>query len=268
MLSRELMATALLGLSWLTALMVALDALIDARAMRQRLAKWKHSLVRVEVKADELASHEVEQRIKQLDGDGPGLVFFDRKHVSLVKGGAVVLDGATVEVVGAPGAEVWIDAATRAQAAACHGTAQFDAMLTAAQGAGGGLRAVRSFVRAGQPAWLEGRREGERFVATLVANFDPQTFARSRIAATFGLVLVNFAWVALGTVIALWPPAFGWVSVGGAVVLIGHFLGMTPLAIVTREKSRAPSVAFIRGAWHRDAVKHEVGSASSAVVDG
>jgi hypothetical protein len=141
-------------------------------------------------------------------------------------------------------------------------------MLTAAQGPGGGLRAVRTFIRAGQPAWLEGTREGARFVATMVANFDPRAFVRSRLAATFGLVLVNFAWVTLGTMLALWPPAFGGASIGGAVVLIVHFLGMTPLAIVTREKSRAPSVAFIRGAWQRHAVKHEAASPSSAVVDG
>jgi hypothetical protein len=263
MLSRELMASALLGLSWLTALMIALDALIDVRTWRSRLAKWQ-GLVRGEVKTDELASHEVEQRIKQLDGDAPGLVFFDRQHVSLLKGGAVQLESGLVEVVGAPGAEVWTDEASRRQSAACHSTTQFDAMLTAAQGAGGGLRAVRTFLRVGQPVWLEGTRDGERFTSTMVSNFDPRPFARARITATFGLIAVNFAWVAAGTVLALWPPAFGLVSIGGAAVLIGHFLGMTPLAIVTREKSRSPAVAFIRGTWRRDAVKDAGGVTAPA----
>ena len=37
MLTREIMALALLGISWVTAFMVALDALIDFRAMRSLL---------------------------------------------------------------------------------------------------------------------------------------------------------------------------------------------------------------------------------------
>ncbi len=259
MLTRELMGSALLGLSWLTALLVVLDALIDARSMRARLRAWKKGLRAGQVKAEELATHEVEQRLKQLDGETPGLVFFDRAHVSTVKGGAVELAGETLEVVGAPGAEVWLDETTRAAAAACAGTAQFDAMLTSAQAAGGGLRTVGTSVRAGSPVWLVGTQDGSRFVASLVSNFDPRSFARARLAAIAGLVVLDLAWVAAGTVLALWPPVFGLVSTGGAVVLIGHFLGMTPIAMAAREKSRSPAVAFVRGTWRRDAVKDEAG---------
>ena len=45
MLTREMMGVALLGLAWFTALMIALDALIDARAMLRRLNAWKASLL-------------------------------------------------------------------------------------------------------------------------------------------------------------------------------------------------------------------------------
>lgn len=264
MLTRELMGSALLVLAWVTAGLVALDAWIDLSAMRARLRAWKTGLKRGTVKADELATHEVEQRIKQLDGEQPGLVFFDRQHLSHVKGGAVTLDdGAQVEVVGAPQAEVWFDEATRLSAAACHGASEFDAMFSSAQGAGGGLRTVRSHLRAGQPVWLVGTQDGARFTATLVSNFDPRTFARARIVASLGVIAASLAWVAVGTVLALWPPVFGAVSIAGAVVLVGHFLGMTPLAMAAREKSRTPAVAFVRGTWTRDTVKDAAGSAAA-----
>lgn len=248
MLSRELMGSALLCLSWLTAVMIALDALIDARSLRARLATWKTSLVQGVVKADELATHEVEQRIKELDGDTPALVFFDRRHVSTVKGGAVTVGSETLEVSGAPNAEVWVDEATRRAAAACASTAEFDAMKAKANT----LRLVKTSVRAGQPVWLEGTRDGARFTATMVSNFDPRTFVSARVGRIVGLVLINFAWVAAGTVLALWPPVFGYVSQAGAAVLLGHFLGMTPIAIAAREKSRVPAIAFVRGSWKRD----------------
>jgi len=251
MLTRELMGTALLGLSWVTAVMVALDALIDARSMRQRLGEWKTTLLQGTAVAPELAVHEVEQRVKQLDGDEPALVFFDRKHVSTVTGGAVTVGGETLEVNGAREAEVWIDEATRLAAASCSSPSMFDGMNTSAQGAGGGLRTVRTSLRAGAPVWLVGTKLGTKFEARVVAGFDPRTWAKSRLTASIGIMALSLAWAGVGTALALWPPAFGLVSTGGAVVLIGHFLGMTPIAMAAREKSRTPAFGFIRGTWKR-----------------
>jgi hypothetical protein len=65
--------------------------------------------------------------------------------------------------------------------------------------------------------------------------------------------VLNAVWVAAGTVLALWPPVFGMISIGGAIVLIGHFLGMTALAMAIREKSRSPAIAFLRGSCKRPA---------------
>lgn len=251
MLSRELMGLALLGLAWVTAAMVALDALIDARAMRRRLSEWKTTLLSGSVLASELAAHEVEQRVKQLDGDEPALVFFDRKHVSSVTGGVVTVGSEQLEVTGAREVEVWIDAATRAAAASCHSPAMFDGMNTSAQGAGGTLRTVRTSLRAGATVWLAGKKEGPRFEARLVSGFDPRTWAKGRLLAISGLIALDLSWVAAGTVIALWPPVFGVISIGGALVLLGHFLGMTALAMAVREKSRTPAFQFVRGTWRR-----------------
>lgn len=252
MLSRELMGIALLTLAWVTALMVAIDALIDARAMWRRLAEWKTTLVQGTVVAPELAVHEVEQRVKQLDSDAPALVFFDRKHQSTVTGGAVTVGSEQLEVSGTRDAEVWIGEATRLAAAACSAPSAFDAMYASAQGGGGGLRSVRTSLRAGAPVWLVGTKQGTKFEARLVAGFDPRSWVQGRLTASLGIVVMSLLWVSAGTVLALWPPAFGLVSIGGALVLVGHFLGMTPIAMAAREKSRTPAFGFIRGTWKRD----------------
>lgn len=265
MLTREIMGLALLGISWMTAFMVALDALIDFRAMRALLNEWKTTLKSGVAKSDELAVHEIEQRVKELDGEAKGLVFFDRKHSSTVKGGVVTLDGREVTVQSAAGAEVWFDAATRAANASCKTTAQFDAMVQRSLGAGGGTRVVKSSLRAGQNVWIAGKQDGDTFVASLVSSFDPREFARSRAWASLGVVLASTVWVIAGTVLAFWPPVFGTISIGGAILLIAHFLGMTPLAMGAREKSRLPSVAYVRGLWRRDEVKQESAVSAPAV---
>lgn len=257
MLTRELMGSALLGLSWLTATLVALDAAIDVRALLKLLSKWKGSLWQGEAHG-ELASHAVEQRVRLRDGAQRALLFFDRGYTSAVAGGPVQLPGGQVlEVVGAPNAQVWVDAAERSQAAACASAAQFDALAATASAGTGGLRVVRTGVRAGQRVWLGGTRAGARLTVDLVATFDPRRFVRARLLATFGLIAVDLAWVALGTTLALWPPVFGAVSTLGAAVLLGHFLGMTPLAMASRERSRTPDVAVLRGGWERPAVAQE-----------
>jgi len=264
MLSNEVMGLLALGVSWMTGLMIVLDALIDARNLR---AKVKAGVLEGVVKTDELAVHELEQRVKELDSDAPGLVFFDRHHRSTVKGGTVEIGGQAVTVKGAPQCEVWFDAATREAAAACTSTTQFDSMKQRAQGAGGGLRTIRTALQAGQKVWLVGTRDGDVFTADVVSAFDPRTFVRARQLAVFGTCLVSTLWVAAGTVLAFWPPVFGLISIGGAVVLIAHFLGMTPLAIASREKSRTPAVAFVRGIWKRDEVKQEAGVAGPVVAE-
>lgn len=264
MLSRELMGVAALGLAWITAIMIALDAMIDARAMVKRLGEWKTSLLQGTVVADELAVHEVEQRVKQLDGAAPALIFFDRKHVSTVTGGLVRVGSEQLEVTGARDAEVWIDADTRAAAAGCSSQAAFDGLSARAQGAGGGLRTARTSLKSGAQVWLAGPKNGSKLEAKVTANFDPRRWAKRRLATIALVIALNFLWVAAGTVVALWPPVFGVVSIAGALVLIGHFLGMTAMAMTFREHSRTPAAAFIRGTWHRSSAEATVVTPVSA----
>jgi hypothetical protein len=110
---------------------------------------------------------------------------------------------------------------------------------------------VRTSLKAGMPVWLAGTRQGSKFEASVVAGFDPRTWAKARLTASIGIMALSLAWAAVGTTLALWPPTFGLISTGGALVLIGHFLGMTPVAMAAREKSRTPAFGFIRGTWKR-----------------
>lgn len=249
MLQPEWMGLALLAISWVTALLVALDAFIDVRALRRLLAGWKTSLVEGTVASPELGALAIEQRVKPLDGATPALGFFERAHLSSV-GGQAQLGGELVTVTAAPDVEVWPAPEALAAAARCDSPATFDALAAQVKGKGA-LRTVRAALRQGQPVWLAGRREGATFVAELASGFDPRTWVRARLALNFGLVAFDLAWCALGTALALWPPVFGSVSVLGAAVLLGHFLGITPLAVLVREKSKTPAKAALLGEWGR-----------------
>jgi hypothetical protein len=251
MLTPELMGSALLSLSWLTALLIALDALIDARALLARLRAWRTTLVAGTVEADELAVHEVEQRVRLFDGRVPTLGFFDRAHVSRLRGGAVRVGDEVLEVTAGPDAEVWTQEAARHAAAGCPDAAAFDALAAQAKGAAGALRTVHTRITRGATVWLAGTRDGQAFRATLASDVDPRRWARAKLWLLLGLVVLDVAWVALGTALALWPPVFGLVSKAGAVVLVGHFLGLTPIAMALREKVRPPATAFLRGEWQR-----------------
>lgn len=249
MLRPEWMGLALLCLSWVTALLVALDALVDVRALRRLLAGWKTTLLEGTVASPELGALAIEQRVKHLDGATPRLGFFERGHGSAL-GGAVQLGGEPVTVTAAPDAEVWPAPGALEAAARCESPAAFDALAAQVKGQGA-LRTVRVALRQGQPVWLAGTRDGSAFVASLAAGFDPRAWVRSRLALNLGLVALDLAWCALGTGLALWPPVFGTVSVLGAMLLVGHFLGITPLAVAVREQSKTPAKAALLGEWVR-----------------
>lgn len=248
-LKPEWMGLALLAVSWATALMVALDALIDVRRLRALLASWGTSLVSGKVASPELGALAIEQRVKHLD-DG-GLGFFEKAHVSTVVGAAEV-GGEALEVSGGADVEVWPTPEALAEAARCPSPAAFDALAAQVKGKGA-LRTVRVALKAGQPVWLAGARDGGRFVATLAAGFDPRAWVRSRLALNFGFIALELSWAALGTALALTAPVFGPWSIAGALVLVGHFLGATPLAIIVREQSKTPAKAPLLGEWKRPA---------------
>lgn len=245
MIKPEWMAFALLAVSWATALMVALDALIDVRAWLGRLSQWRKGLVTGTARSA-LGTLAVEQRARTFDDGGIG--FFERGHTSVVAAGSVDVAGEVLEVVPAAGAEVWVPHAELVARGACASAAEFSRLLVDARGKGC-LRTVTVEVQGGSRVWIAGVREGQRLVASLVSTTEPRAEARSRLLLNAGLVALDLAWVAVGTVLAFWPPAFGTVSIVGASVLLGHLLGITPLAIKVRELSKTPAHRELLGEW-------------------
>lgn len=233
------LGTALLAVSWLTAALVALDALIDVRRLL-RVRGW--SLTRANVGARSLGWHEVEQRVRRFEVPKPAFGLFDRAHRWALEGGEVAVDGQTLTVVAAPEAQVWPDA--KAQAAQPVDPALWPAAGTTK----GTLRVVRSELAPGTTVWLAGERDGQTLRAHVASLVDPKAWAAHMLLGIAGLLLLNFVWVALGTAIVFWVPGFeSWVSKAGGAVLIGHFLGITPLAIAMRDACRPPSVGWVRG---------------------
>jgi hypothetical protein len=245
MIKPEWMALALLAVSWVTAFMVALDALIDVRAWLGRLSQWRTQLVTGTARTA-LGSLAVEQRARTFDDGGVG--FFERGHASTVAPGSVDVAGEVLEVVPAPGAEVWVPHAELIARGACTSAAEFARLAVEAKGKGC-LRTVTVEVQGGSRVWVAGVREGKRLVASLVSTTEPRAEARWRLLLNAGLVVLDLGWVAVGTVLALWPPAFGTVSIVGASVLLGHLLGITPLAIKVRELSKTPARRELLGEW-------------------
>lgn len=265
MLTHELMGLWALGISWLTALLVALDLGIDVRTWLARRASYGSSLLVGTVESDELAAHEIEQRVRRLDGSTPRLGYWDRSHASHVFEGRVRVDGELVDVVGHPNAEVWTTPEAK-KAAASLERAEFDVLYAEAKSARGALRTVRTTLTRGAPVWLVGERIGSHFEASLVSAVDPRPWSRNLLLQLFGVIALDFAWVTLGTVLALWVPHFGLVSTIGAIVLIGHFLGITPIAVAVRERCRTPALTFLRGdATSGSSLRpHEAGHAETA----
>lgn len=237
------MAIALLALSWVTALMVALDALIDVKAWLGRLRRWN---VSEGTAFGTVGALEIEQRARTFESGAIG--FFERSHRSQVLSAPVEVQGVRYELQPSVDAEVWVDRQALERAAACASPGQFAELAQRAKGTQA-VRTVRVEIGAGQRVFVAGARTGLTLTASLVSTVDPRLEAHRRVALNLGLVALNLAWVSVGTVLALWPPAFGPMSIVGACVLIGHFLGITPLAVEVRERSKTPAARPLLGEW-------------------
>jgi len=251
MLTHETMGLWALGISWLTALLVALDLGIDFRRLGQLQGKFRRSLLEAEVLTENFARHVLEQRVRRLLAKTPTLGFWDRSHTSHITGGTVRVGTGTLAVSGTAGCEVWTSSDQK-QAAARMGTTEFDALFEQAKRKA--VRTIETRVVQGDRVWLAGERKGERFDADIVSAFDPRPSLRKLRGRILALWLLDLAWVAMGTGLALSTPHFGTLSTVGAVVLLAHFLGITPIAVALRERCRSPALAFVRGRLSRESI--------------
>ncbi len=235
-----------LSVSVVNGLMVALDLGISARELRTLGRRFDGRLRSGISETDGLASHSIEQRVRRLDRASPALGFRDRAHESSIAGGLVSFGDERVTLEGAANAEVWTSDDEKNDAARLD-AGKFRALFDQAKTARGVVRSVRTEVKAGQRVWVVGDRNGDRFVASLVATFDPRSFLRVRLGAIVRVVLLDVLWVAVGMTLALTTPHFGTLSVVGALLLLFHLIGITPIAMKVRLSCRTPAFAFLHG---------------------
>ena len=241
MLTQEVMGLLVLAVSWATALMVMLDLLIDFRALGAKAKALRGRLVQATVGEKSLGFHEVEQRVRQFEVPRPAFALFDRAHRWELSGGPVTVGQEQLQVVAEPKAEVWPElSAQQAQPVDAS-------LLKASAGPKGALRVVRTELSPGTSVYLAGTREGSTLRVELASLVEPLGWLRSRRTLVLALIALDLVWASAGTAVALTPPVFGLWSKVGAAVLLGHFLGITPLAVLVRERCRWPSIAFVQG---------------------
>ena len=258
MLSNELMGLLCLATLWTTALLVAGAALQDMRDVWSFFRRARRALRGTieSAKGDVFAEWRVEQRGRALDAKEEAIAFHDRTFESSLEGGSVRIQGELYAVQG-PG-DVWATAEARTRAAVCADRATFDAAYAQATRAAGWQREVRVCMRPGDDVFVLGEiKDGTITGASgplVVSSFDPARRFAFQLSAIAGFIVAELVACAAVTSIAVAPPLFGARSIVGAVLCLGFFLGVTPLAVALRESVRRPSEAFQRGTWRRGSV--------------
>lgn len=247
---------------WTVALLSAADVLIDFRRLAGLRRRWTRlpsangtGLVTGTVAEGKgpdgaFAVHHLEQRVRLLDQPNT-LGFWDRKYGAELFGGTVKVADALVTVAPQP-AQVWPNAERQAQAHPVA-PAQFAALLGDAQKAAGALRQLDTPLKAGDTVYVAGTfRDGVAQPAQdgglLISAIDPNAWAAARQNLCLGFVALSLAWASVGTylAVAVGEP-WGLVSKLGAAVLIGLFLGLTPLCVKVRNACKTPDERDVGG---------------------
>ncbi len=255
MLTWTVMGLACLAALWVTALLVAADAGKDLAALL-RFRRRPVLQVTVESGAGDggaFATWSVRQRGRALDTRALAIAFHDRDFSSAIAGGTL-RRGAQVYAVSGPG-ELWVSPPERARAAACADVDRFEAAYGPASTSAGFQRTVQVAAGPGTPLFVLAKPVGEALVSAgeplVVATFDPRPQLTRQAALVAAFIAIELAAGGLATFVALRPPRFGTVSLGGAVLCLAFYLGVTPLAVGLRERVRKPSEAYLRNVWVR-----------------
>jgi hypothetical protein len=258
MLSREMMGVLALGVLWVNTLLIAGAALKELgklRALAKRLEALGLARGRVTKSAGSaLATFTVEQLGRLTAAEPPAILFHDRGWKSTIAGGELTTDsGANITIEASPAngdadgdsdgdAEVWIDDARIAGAAACEDLTAFERAAEPARKAKGFARSIVVDVREGATVWA-----ARGFVATL----DPLAWCSKKSLLCVVFVAVELALAAAVTRAALFEPRFGLVSTLGGAAGLAYFLLVQPAGTWLRDRVRPPSRAFVLGRWAR-----------------
>lgn len=254
------MAAIALGLFWIHVLLIAAAALADLRELgrlRRRLRDCRVAEVRSARGPGGLLARNCVAQLGRLDrrGGPPQIHFHDRSHTSEVFGGTLALaEGNELSLAPTLGgqAEVWPDLARRAEQAGRVDPQAFGPAVEAAGKAKGFEHTVETAIRVGDRVWVAGRIEGDRVVpdhTLILALADPRAWLERARLLVVGFVLADVLVAGLCTLLALWPPHFGWISMLGAAGALGWFLGVQPIGVTVHDAVRTPDRAFLRGSW-------------------
>ncbi|MCA9684831.1 MAG: hypothetical protein KC457_21790 [Myxococcales bacterium] len=278
-LTPSVMGALALGFFWIHTLLIAGAALMDLRALstlRRRLrpltlADGAVGLAKVRSRgigrgpSGELACNRVRQ-VGRSKGD-EHIHFSDACHESEIYGGEVDVLGDVAEIVGGESGQVWPDLQVRRRMAANEDADMVRAVIPEARRGRGWTRTVEVTLgeRPDQSLWVfarlrrhGGRAEPVRWrllpiedagVPLLLAADDPRAWIRSKQVLIVAFVVAELLVAGLCTVLVLWPPVFGWVSMLGAAASLGFFLGVQPLGVSLNEAVRTPDRAYLRGSW-------------------
>lgn len=247
MLTREWMGVLALGILWVNTLLVAGAALQRVAGLLGLARRIAHGVRRGRAPRA-LASVSVDQVGRYGAGAKRAIVWHDRAYASAIAGGEVTVgDGESLVVPATTHAMVWVDEPTVRAAADLTSTAAFDEAYASARKAKGFARKVVAEV--GDDVFVANVRT-EQGDAWLVSTFDPVAWCRSRALVIAALFVPALLAIAAGvTVVALWPPAFGTVSMVGAFMGVVYFLLVLPAGTAIRDWARLPHERILRGAW-------------------
>jgi hypothetical protein len=253
-LSNELMAALALAVFWVHVLLVAGSAALDLRALlrlrgRLRRGLWAGTVRRGDGR-DGLFARNVVVQIGRGRGDGR-VHFSDAAHHSEVFGGQVELDDGLIECGGGE-APVWPDLERRKASARAASDEDIARVENQAKRAKGWEREVVGALAVGDRVWIGGQRQDDRFAEVFVVSAnDPRRWLAGRCWLIVAFIVANLGVAAGCTVMALWTPMFGVVSMLGAAAALGVFLGVQPIGVALNEAVRTPDRAYLRGGWSR-----------------
>ncbi len=219
--------------------------------------------------SDALAFHRVEQTGRSA---GVGQVFFhDRSYTGELLGGAIEVETEVGPVrIHLPAtsefAEVW-PSRSRSVQAASQMPAEVDFAATEAQArrASGYRRQLCTPINPGDAVWVSAVlapvEDGETDLQVLsprnhndeiiVSAIEPRRWATRSSTICMGFGVATLVVTAVCTVLALWPPVFGTVSMVGAMAAMAALLSNMLFGNLVRDAVLAPSKRIIGGTWSK-----------------
>lgn len=255
MLGNELMAALALAVFWVHVLLIAAAAAMDLRDLSRLRRRIRAGLLTGTVRGgdgpDGVLARNVVTQVGRGKGDGR-IHFSDASYRSEVFGGVIELDDGRKIACPAGDAPVWPDLERRAATAAATAGVDLERAEAQAKRAKGFEREVVGAVAVGDRVWLAGRLHDGRIDDLLVVSaIEPTRWLRGRCSLIVGFIVAELAVAAGCTMVCLWPPMFGVVSMIGAAAALGYFLGVQPIGVLVNEAVRTPDRAYLRGSWTR-----------------